>query len=288
MRQNIDLDVVNRSTAGKNFSIVVRNFGSVRVADIDPPPASFIRTRRHLADGKDVISMVVSRGGCFRVEGAEGDSSCGPYGAAVLDSRRESVLHSPDATRVWTVCLDRAPLQPMLAAKGAVQQCLQGDSAPLRLLGAYLGALFSLDDAGDSALVGQHIRELALCALGVSKDTRELVHDCSVREARLRVVLEHMRQASAEATLDPSQLAARLQMSVRYLHRLLEPTGQTFLQHLLGHRLQQAAAMLRDPKLAYLRIGDIAARAGFSDISHFNRSFRLAFGETPKQMRSRS
>jgi AraC-like DNA-binding protein len=46
--------------------------------------------------------------------------------------------------------------------------------------------------------------------------------------------------------------------------------------------------MLRDPDCARFKIGEIAARAGFSDISHFNRSFRLAFGDTPYGVRVRA
>jgi AraC-like DNA-binding protein len=34
------------------------------------------------------------------------------------------------------------------------------------------------------------------------------------------------------------------------------------------------------------RICDIALRAGFSDISHFNRLFRSRFGDTPKGVRT--
>jgi transcriptional regulator GlxA family with amidase domain len=77
-------------------------------------------------------------------------------------------------------------------------------------------------------------------------------------------------------------------MSVRYLHRLLEPTGRSFAGHLLAQRLDHAAAMLRDPACAPLTIGAIAARAGFADISHFNRSFRRAFGDTPFGVRVRA
>jgi AraC-like DNA-binding protein len=46
-------------------------------------------------------------------------------------------------------------------------------------------------------------------------------------------------------------------------------------------RLDGAAAMLRDPGSVHRKIGEIASGAGFSDISHFNRSFRRRFGDTP-------
>jgi transcriptional regulator GlxA family with amidase domain len=75
---------------------------------------------------------------------------------------------------------------------------------------------------------------------------------------------------------------------VRYLHRLLEPTGRSFSEHLLAHRLERAAAMLRDPRFSRVKISDVAEKAGFSSISNFNRSFRHAFGDTPFGMRVRA
>jgi AraC-like DNA-binding protein len=43
--------------------------------------------------------------------------------------------------------------------------------------------------------------------------------------------------------------------------------------------------MLRDSGLAARTISDIAFEAGFSDLSHFNRSFRRRFGESPSDVR---
>ena len=62
----------------------------------------------------------------------------------------------------------------------------------------------------------------------------------------------------------------------------------SFAQHLLARRIDAAGLMLRDGTLSHLRIAAIAARAGFADISHFNRSFRAAFGDTPHGVRVRA
>jgi AraC-like DNA-binding protein len=43
---------------------------------------------------------------------------------------------------------------------------------------------------------------------------------------------------------------------------------------------------LRDPRLADRKVSEIAMEAGFSDLSHFNRSFRRRFGETPSFARA--
>jgi AraC-like DNA-binding protein len=102
------------------------------------------------------------------------------------------------------------------------------------------------------------------------------------------VLLERLAREATEPGLDPVRFAERMGLSVRYLHRLLEPTGQSFSEHLLTFRLRHAAEMLRDPGSATLRITDIAARSGFSDLSHFSRSFRKAHGDTPHGWRVRA
>lgn len=286
-RHNMELEFVDRSTSAKPFSVVAKDFGSIRVADMDGRASSLIRARRHLADGKDLISIVISRSGRFSVEGVEGPGGFGAHGAAVLESRREGALHAFDDSRAWTISLERAPLEPMLAdLRLPLQRCIPGDSPALHLLNGYLGTLFALEQPCDGVLAGQHIRDLALCALDVTGDMQALVRERGVRGARLRTVLDLLVQASVEPGLDPVRFAARLNMSARYLHRLLEPSGRTFSEHVLSSRLERAASMLRDPAFASLRIGEIAARAGFADISHFNRSFRRAYGETPKGLRA--
>jgi hypothetical protein len=62
-------------------------------------------------------------------------------------------------------------------------------------------------------------------------------------------------------------------------------TGKSFTQHVLERRLERAAALLRDPRWRHRRIADVAAEAGFTDLSYFNRAFRRRFGVTPSDVR---
>jgi transcriptional regulator GlxA family with amidase domain len=122
----------------------------------------------------------------------------------------------------------------------------------------------------------------------VTGDAQALVRERGVSSARLETVLARLKRDACEPGLDPARFAERVEMSVRYLHRLLEPTGRSFSEHLLAFRLEQAAAMLRARDCEGIKIGDIATKAGFADISHFNRSFRNAFGDTPNGVRVRA
>jgi AraC family transcriptional regulator len=58
--------------------------------------------------------------------------------------------------------------------------------------------------------------------------------------------------------------------------------GRSPGEYLRECRLQRAAALLRDRKRS---LADIAAQAGFTDASHFSRTFREAFGCTPAAWR---
>jgi AraC-like DNA-binding protein len=44
--------------------------------------------------------------------------------------------------------------------------------------------------------------------------------------------------------------------------------------------------LLRDPRLRHRKVADIAAEAGFNDLSYFNRAFRRHFGATPSDIRA--
>jgi AraC-like DNA-binding protein len=289
MKLNMELDFMNRSADGRTLSVIARSLGAVGFGHIDGTPSTFMRKREHLADGRDIISINISGGGRFKVEGVRGVDRYERGGAVVLESRSESALYSLDDTTAWTVCMHRAPLEPLLAGiHGPIQCCLPAHNPGVRLLESYLASLFSIDQDHDLALATLHIRDLALYALGVRGDVQALVRERGVPAARQSSVLAAIRTRADEAGLDPAAVAAQLGLSVRYLHRLLEPTGRSFAEHLLAQRLERAAGMLREGACAHLRIAEIAARAGFSDISHFNRSFRRAFGDTPFGVRVRA
>ncbi|MBM3527597.1 MAG: AraC family transcriptional regulator [Alphaproteobacteria bacterium] len=287
MKQNMELDFVNRSQ--RAFSATVRNFGAVRVARVRGGASTFKRASRHRADGRDLVSIVISGGGRFCLEGKDEDRHYSGCGAAVLESREESVLHCLEDSDAWTLVMDRAPLDPLLAGiRAPLQRCIQGDNAAMCLLDGYLKVLFSVESYDDRTLVSRHIRDLALSALGLCGDAQAYVREGGVREARLQTVLDRLARDAAEPGLDPAAFAARLDLSPRYLHRLLEPTGRSFNEHLLKCRLERASAMLRDPHCSEMKIAEVAAKAGFSDISHFNRSFRRAYGDTPIGVRVRA
>ena len=103
--------------------------------------------------------------------------------------------------------------------------------------------------------------------------------------AWIAAILRLIETHSGDAGLNAISVARLLGITPRYVHLLLRRTGKTFTHHLLETRLQKAAELLRDPHWHEHRIADVAAEAGFSDLSHFSRAFRRRFGATPSQTR---
>lgn len=82
------------------------------------------------------------------------------------------------------------------------------------------------------------------------------------------------------------QTAARCQgISPRYLQRLMASSGTSFTERLNELRLQRAFELLTGSPAGRQRISDIALEVGFSDVSHFNRLFRIRFGDSPRGVR---
>lgn len=87
------------------------------------------------------------------------------------------------------------------------------------------------------------------------------------------------------ASLSPQQVAAAHSVSVRTLHAIFEPTGESFGEYVKRRRLEQARTdLLAD---ASVSISRVAFRWGFRNSAHFSRSFREAFGTSPRNVRDR-
>ncbi len=70
--------------------------------------------------------------------------------------------------------------------------------------------------------------------------------------------------------------------------KLLVIEAASFSEFVLAQRLVRAHQMLTDPRCAGRPISAIAFDAGFTDLSHFNRTFRRRFGSTPSDVRARA
>lgn len=108
----------------------------------------------------------------------------------------------------------------------------------------------------------------------------------SIHQGRMfKRAMQFMRDRYDDVDFDPCAIAAELNISKRYVHKIFASSNTTFGAELLELRLSKAAEILKDPRYAAYRINDVAFACGFSDSSHFARRFRERFGAAPLQIR---
>lgn len=163
---------------------------------------------------------------------------------------------------------------------------LTGRSGAADLVRSYLDALArqieSLADAERAAVVDNLCRLVAIACGGAAGEQRDAIRAAKLEQAK-RYIDHHL----SDARLTPMRVAAALNISVRQLHLLLEPTGASFAQHVLARRLDECRASLADPLGESRPIGDIAFAWGFNSLATFYRAFKQRFGAAPGDLRNR-
>lgn len=95
----------------------------------------------------------------------------------------------------------------------------------------------------------------------------------------------YLREHLGDYTLDTAAIADAMRLSPRRINRLFAAEGTSLMRHLWTCRLERAHEMLDAAGTGGLRIEEVAWRCGFSDPTHFSRSFKARYGCSPRDFR---
>jgi AraC family transcriptional regulator len=117
--------------------------------------------------------------------------------------------------------------------------------------------------------------------LAPRRPTRQ--RDGRLPQGRLRTVVEYIEE-HLDAGPSLEQMAAVARLSVYHFSRQFKAaTGMPPYQYVLVRRVERAKQLLQAG--TDLSMAEVAARAGFSDQSHFSQLFKRIVGVTPRQFR---
>lgn len=270
-----------------HFEADLCGVATLGVAAVAISPCRAPRRTEHI--DSDDLTFNVSLGGGRMVQ-QRGREALVVEGEGVLMTAADpGVVNISRRSRLISLRMPQKMLRPAIADfDGSLLRPIRRDVPALRLLTNYVEAIRSTEALAVPALrhvVVSHICDLVALALGADRDARELAENRGLRAARRTAILRAIEERRGDPGLSASAVAAALGITPRYVHLLLEETGKSFTHHLLEKRLERAAALLRDPRWHHRRIADIAAEAGFTDLSYFSRAFRQRFGATPSDVR---
>jgi AraC-like DNA-binding protein len=91
-----------------------------------------------------------------------------------------------------------------------------------------------------------------------------------------------------DPNLDATIVAAAAGVSVRYANAVLAEERSSVARLIQERRLARCRRALDDPLQAHRNVSEIAYAWGFSDMTHFGRCFRKAYGMLPSEYRRRA
>jgi len=211
-------------------------------------------------------------------------------GDAVLLSGQDTfrMIH-PDQVSFLGIRLSRAVLGTHLNdIDDAVMRLIARDTPPLSLLARYV--TLAINDSLPTTselrqLVVDHVYELAAMAIDATRERALITGGLGVRAARLRAMKADIVASLADSNLSVAAIAARHQVTSRYVHKLFAYEGTTYSEFVVRQRLARVHRMLTDPRFAGESISALAFRTGFNDLSYFNRAFRQRYRATPSDVR---
>jgi AraC-like DNA-binding protein len=277
-----------RERASFGTTMTSYQFADIAIAGGHSSAATFERTAQTIArSASDNISLVIySKGGCsLDVEGRSSDVH--PGDVFILDKTRPNTVRAPAFSSV-TVVLPRALLELQLADVDRLHGLVLKRSAPLNaMLVGHVQTWFAQApqlSMSDARAIAQGATAMVAAFAGASELGREKIRIAAATTSlqRARHVIE---KNLPNRDLDADFLCKQLGMSRSKLYRLFEPAGGVG-QYVLRRRMMRAYKHTMDPALAHERIGAIAARCGFANVSVFNRSFRQAHGASPTELRN--
>ncbi|YCK38319.1 helix-turn-helix domain-containing protein [Actinomadura sp. ATCC 39365] len=137
----------------------------------------------------------------------------------------------------------------------------------------------------DATRLGATTLDLALAFLAHRLNAQHRLAPETRDQSLMAQICAFVEHNLGDARLGPGVVAARHHISVRHLQVLFQRQGTTLTDWIRRRRLEHCRADLADPRLRTLSIQAVAARWGFPRAADFSRSFRAAYGMSPRHYR---
>ncbi|WP_405563906.1 helix-turn-helix transcriptional regulator [Streptomyces phaeochromogenes] len=227
----------------------------------------------------DMIAIDVVRRGTWHFTRPRGrDRFAVPAGQFIARYNNSSWQFAVASHTTQKLMLPVAHLGPLIRRRPVLGS---SGSAEMRLLLAHVRMIeATLDDLSPAGVHAARnaLLELTMGVLTQKTDGDEPLFTPALAQAAQDLANIHL----ADPELSPVMLARELNVSVRTLQRAFAATNESVTAYIRRQRLEQARHALITPH-GRPSISELAARLQFADSSHFIRTFKEFYGQTPAQ-----
>jgi AraC-like DNA-binding protein len=260
--------------------------GDLALAIPEGASAQFARTRELLPDGCDDFVLVIAKAGRVLVTQKGRPIELAESQMCLTDMSVLGAVGHNEQSRFLTVALPRTQLLAVFPrAEDRLSQVLGANDVLRETIAQYHALAANMAprlDAVGQHLMARHMIDIISQLLG--SGDRGLI-GTEGHAAQFDLMRAEVMANLSQRSLNIESVARRHGLSRRQAQRLFERAETTFTGFVLEQRLLLAHKLLIDPRKPRRKISDVAQSAGFSDLSHFNRTFRARFGVTPSELR---
>ncbi|KOY54152.1 helix-turn-helix domain-containing protein [Streptomyces sp. XY332] len=279
-------------------SMGVLPLGPVQVATVSFPAMSSERTDRLIRrSDPETYELTLILRGSMQVSQADrqarlaaGDfnlwSSSFPSGSRSAGGR-EGVPAAPSDALILHLPRTLVPL-PEAKVNRLLARGLPAGTGVAAILARHLTSVVEEAehlDEGDGNRLGALTSDLATALLARHLDAADLLPPHTRQQVLLSRIDTFIEDNLADPELSPRTVAARHHISVRLLHRLFAAREESVSATIRRLRLERCSADLVDPRLVGTPVHAVGARWGFADAAAFSRTFRAAYGISPRDHR---
>ena len=282
----VDFEPLPGTTFDASVKPILPELGIVRTKS---SPGFVFRDEDLLRDGNDSFEVIFAQSRALNITHRRCEIRLNPGDATIMQASAIGRVGSPQRFSFLEMLVSSAEWETHGCRAGdALMQRIGTDSGALKLLRAYVRSVersplaISVEGRG---IVRRHMLDL----MAVAVTSRRRVGESSlgaVAAAHTHAIFDYLASHFSDPELSLPKVAQSLQISPRYLQRLLRISGASFVAHVNELRLKHAFMLLTAQDMSAAHICDIALQVGFSDISYFNKLFRSRFGDSPKGIRA--
>ncbi|MFG2883229.1 helix-turn-helix domain-containing protein [Streptomyces sp. NPDC048297] len=286
---DVDHHAADRTIAARG---TIRRVGRLTQFSVRTTPMTIRRTPRHTRDGSETrLILAVQRSGTATVVQNDRQAVVHAGDMVLVDSSQPFTAVNKDGTHHHYFCVPRARLALPDRMLGEITATRLGPDNPVAALAAThmsrLARSRALAESPGAHAVDRAAVELVRAMIATQLGAADRAREPLENTLALRI-MEHVRRRIDDPALSAAGIAGEFGISVRHLYGVLARAGIELGEWIRTRRLEACRADLSDPRGSRLTIASVARGHGFTDVSHFGRLFKDAYGMPPGEWRARS
>jgi AraC family transcriptional activator of tynA and feaB len=262
---------------------------NIRLALCVTSPMSMVHAARHVGRTNTDELLVCRLMAGTLVEEQDGRETVLNAGDIVLnDPRRPYAGKLLQNSKLLILKVPRHLLEDRIGDTGVMTaRTIKRAQKEHRLTSALLGMLPAYSTNPESPaldIVRDHALDLVAVSLAAATDGGK-ARVSSARSFALIAVRTTIESRLSDPDLDPESVAAAAGVTLRFANQVLAHEGTSIARLIQSRRLERCRRALEDPMQVRRTVSEVAYGWGFSDLTHFGRRFKAAYGHTPSEYR---